>query len=135
MDNGFYGPRSRENARLLLDAAKELGYPPSVVKTARNGYTAPQDVIDIAAGISDIEEGKTYPAPDDIPTLTNEVNEENKDEADKAQPVETKKLERPNNGASREDWKNYAESIDVVVEESDKRDGIIEKVDAKEGSN
>lgn len=114
MDNAFYGPRSRENARLLLDAAEELGYPTSVVKTTRGGYNAPQDVVDTALGVDGIEEGKTYPAPDD--------------EGQKA-------LERPNNGASREDWKNYAESIGVEVVEDDKRDGIIEKVDAKEGSN
>lgn len=114
MGNTFYGPRSRENARLLLKAAEDLGYEPQVVRTTRGGYEAPEDVVEAALGVADIEEGKEYPAPDG-------------DEAEKPQ--------RPNNGASREDWKNYAESLGVEVVDSDKRDGIIEKVDAKEGSN
>lgn len=116
-DNTFYGPRSRENARLLLDAAAELGYPSTVVKTTKGGYTAPEDVVEMATGIAGIEEGETYPAPDG-------EQEENK------APVE-----RPNKGASREEWKNYAESIGIEVVDDDKRDGIVEKVEAKEGSN
>lgn len=117
--NTFYGPRSRENARLLLDAAKELGYPSSVVKTTTGGYNAPEDVVEMASGADGIEEGKTYPAPD---------GQEQEQEQDTT-------LERPNKGASREEWKNYAESIGVEVVDDDKRDGIVEKVEAKEGSN
>lgn len=114
MGNTFYGPRSRENARLLLKAAEDLGYEPQVIRTARGGYEAPEDVVEAVLGVSEIEEGKEYPAPDEA-----------KDDTP----------QRPNNGASREDWKNYAESIGVEVAVDDKRDGIIEKVDAKEGSN
>jgi len=134
----FHGPRSRENARLLLDAASALGYPSTVVKTTKGGYNAPQDVVDMALGVADIEEGKTYPAPDagsdGVPVLTTEVTKENAADAAKAEEIKTS-LVRPNNGASREEWKNYAESVGVEVTENDKRDGIIEKVDAKEGSN
>lgn len=116
MDNAFYGPRSRENARLLLKAAEDLGYEPQVVRTAPGGYQAPADVVETALGIADVKEDTEYPPPAEA--------EEAKAE-----------LVRPNNGASREDWKNYAEARGVEVTEDDKRDGIIEKVDAKEGSN
>lgn len=123
MTDTFYGPRSRENARLLLDAAAELGYDPFVIRTTRGGYTAPQDVVEAVLGVADIEEGKNYPAP------VEDASEGQDDGEDVTPPA------RPNNGASREDWKTYAESIGVEVVEDDKRDGIIVKVDAKEGSN
>lgn len=121
MDNGFFGPRSRENARLLLEAAKELGYPSSVVKTARGGYRAPQDVVDAATGLEGIEEGTVYPAPD-------EETSESEEQADET-------LERPNNGASRDEWVAYAKSVGVEVADDDTRNGLIEKVDAQEGSD
>lgn len=135
MGNTFFGPRSRENARLLLKAAEDLGYEPQVVRTARGGYEAPEDVVEAALGIADVKEGTEYPDPsegaDGTPVLTNEAGDQDTSEAEE---VKTE-LTRPNNGASREDWKNYAESIGVEVTVDDKRDGIIEKVDAKEGSN
>lgn len=129
MKTGFYGPRSRDNARLLLDAAKELGYPTAVVKTTRGGYNAPEDVVQQVMGIADIEEGVNYPAPDEAPApqeSTPEVGEEQ----------EAPEKVRPNNGASRADWVDYAESLGIEVTEDDKRDGLIEKVDAlKEGTD
>lgn len=128
MKTGFYGPRSRENARLLLDAAKELGYPTAVVKTTRGGYNAPEDVVQSVLGLEGIEEGVTYPAPSEEP-------------ADVDTPVDTEAndtpaLERPHNGASLKDWADYATSLGIEVTEDDKRDGLIEKVDAqKEGTD
>lgn len=62
MNEATYGPRSKANARLLLDAAAGLGYPSRVVKTSRGGYTVPQDVLDAALGVEKIEEGVFYPA-------------------------------------------------------------------------
>lgn len=121
MADTFHGPRSRENARLLLKAAEELGLDARVVRTVRGGYEAPAEVVEAALEVSGIEEGKEYPAPDEA-----------KDDAGDGA---NEPLTRPNNGASREDWKNYAESVGVEVTADDKRDGIIEKVDAKEGAN
>lgn len=118
MKPGFYGPRSRENARLLIDTAKALGYPTSVVKTTRAGYTAPEDVLQAILGVSEVEEGVTYPAPEDVA------------------PEGTQTLERPNNGASRAEWVAYAESVGIEVTADDNRNGLIEKVDAlKEGTD
>lgn len=119
MTNDFYGPRSRENARLLLDAAEELGYPASVVKTARGGYNAPQDVVQRALGVFAIEEGVVYPAPEDAAPAAAEV--------DSGNPA---RLERPNNGASRAEWVAYAESVGIEVTADDTRNGLVEKVDA-----
>jgi hypothetical protein len=124
MKTGFYGPRSRDNARLLLDTAKELGYPAAVVKTTRGGYNAPEDVVQAVLGIADIEEGVNYPAPDEEPTP--EVGE------DQTEPEKV----RPHNGASFKEWSDYAKSLGIEVTEDDKRDGLIEKVDAlKEGTD
>lgn len=135
MADTFYGPRSRENARLLLKAAEELGYEPQVVRTTSGGYNAPEDVVEAVLGVSDIEEGKDYPAPDEgadgIPVLTNEAGDQDTSQAEE---VETE-LVRPHNGASKADWVKYAESVGVEVTEDDTRDGLIEKVDAKEGNN
>lgn len=123
METAFYGPRSRDNARLLLDAAKELGYPTAVVKTTRGGYNAPQDVVEQVLGLDAIEEGVTYPAPPE-PDDESEVT------------PEPTPLERPHNGASFKEWSDYAKSLGIEVTEDDKRDGLIEKVDAlKEGTD
>ena len=63
MENRKYGPRSRANARKLIDAALDLGYESRVVRTTIGGYLAPADVVDLVEGISHIEEGVTYPVP------------------------------------------------------------------------
>jgi hypothetical protein len=114
MKPGFYGPRSRANARLLIDTATALGYPTSVVKTTRSGYTAPEDVIQAILGVSGIEEGVTYPAPAEVA------------------PAGAQTLERPNNGASRAEWVAYAESVGIEVTADDNRNGLVKKVDALE---
>lgn len=63
MQTRKYGPRSRNNARKLIDAALDLGYESRVVKTTVGGYVAPADVVDLVEGIRHIEEGISYPAP------------------------------------------------------------------------
>lgn len=130
MADTFYGPRSRENARLLLKAAEDLGHDARVVRTAKGGYLAPEDVVEAVLGVTDIEEGKEYQAPDGIPVLTDEAT----GDTSGAEEVETQAV-RPSNGASRADWADYANAVGVEITDADKRDGIIEKVDAKEGDN
>mgnify|MGYP000961470219 CR=1 FL=1 len=63
MQTRKYGPRSRNNARKLLDAARDLGYESRVVRTTAGGYVAPEDVVDLVEGIRHIEEGVSYPPP------------------------------------------------------------------------
>jgi len=119
MKPGFYGPRSRANAALLIAAAESLGHPTSVVKTARNGYTAPQDVIDVALGVSGIEEGVTYPAP-------SEPEPEGQDEGSTA-------VETPRGNASREAWAKYAfDRFGIEVTDDLSRDDIKNLVNEEE---
>ena len=117
MKPGFYGPRSRANAALLIAAAESLGHPTSVVKTARNGYTAPQDVIDAALGISEIEEGVTYPAP-------TESEPEGQEQA--------AAVEKPRGNASREAWAEYVSSLGLTVGDDLSRDDIKNLVNEEE---
>jgi hypothetical protein len=118
MKPGFYGPRSRANATLLIGAATSLGYPTSVVKTARNGYTAPQDVIDAALGISAIEEGVTYPAPPEP--------------APEGQAEGSTTVEKPRGNASREAWADYVGSLGIPVGGDLSRDDIKNLVNEEE---
>lgn len=133
MKTGFHGPRSRDNARLLIDAAKSLGYPTAVVKTTAGGYKAPQDVVDAALGVSGIQEGVVYPAPAEevpvAPVADEDAAEETVEETDEPQ--------RPNNGASRAEWVDYAKrSVGYIATDDDTRNGLIEKVDAlQEGTH
>jgi hypothetical protein len=113
-----YGPRSRDNARLLLDAAAALGYPSTVVKTGRGGYLVPQDVLDTALGVEKIEEGVFYPAPPETPS-------EGQEEA----PVT---VEKPRGNASREAWAEYAVSLGVHVGDDLSRDDIKNLVNEEE---
>lgn len=119
MTDGTFGPRSKRNATLLVNAARDLGYPTSVVKTTRGGYKAPQDVLDAALGVSNIEEGVFYPAPSE------NVSEEQTDA-----PVE---VEKPRGNASREAWVEYANTrfgLDVTDDLS--RDDIKNLVNEEE---
>lgn len=45
-ENAFVGPRSRDTARALIDAATEIGLDPQVVLTTTNGYLVPVEVVD-----------------------------------------------------------------------------------------
>lgn len=45
-DTAFVGPRSREMARKLIDAAGEVGLSPKVIKTTNGGYLVPVEVVD-----------------------------------------------------------------------------------------
>lgn len=115
MANAFHGPRSRANARLLVDSAKNLGYPTSVVKTARDGYSVPQDVLDAALGVDQIQEGVEYDAPKEVAPEGGDVPE---------------KPQWP--GGNREAWATYAKHIGIDVTEEATRDDIKTLVEAKE---
>jgi hypothetical protein len=104
MANAFHGPRSKANAKALLDAAKILGYSSTVVRTTRTGYMAPQDVVETVLGVAHIQEGVQYPAPADEP----------------AEEPQTK----PRGNGSRDAWAQYAASRGVQITDDLSRDDI-----------
>lgn len=118
MSEVIHGPRSKANARLLLDAAAALGYPARVVKTARGGYLVPQDVLDTALGVEQIEEGVFYPAPPEPPSESQEDG--------------SATAEKPRGNASREAWADYAKSLGVNVGDDLSRDDIKNLVNEEE---
>lgn len=118
MADATYGPRSKHNATLLVNAARDLGYPTSVVKTTRGGYKVPQEVLDAALGVEDIEEGVFYPAPD-----------ENVSEGQTDAPVED---DKPRGNASREAWAEYATNHGIEVTDDQSRDDIKNLVNEEE---
>jgi hypothetical protein len=104
MVNAFHGPRSKANAKALLDAAKALGYSSAVVRTTRTGYMAPQDVVETVLGVAHIQEGVKYPAPDPEP--------------------HKEALPKPRGNGSREAWAEYAASVGVQITDDLSRDDI-----------
>lgn len=118
MTDATYGPRSKQNATLLVNAARDLGYPTSVVKTTRGGYKVPQDVLDAALGVGGIEEGVFYPAPDE------NVSE--------GQPDASAEDDKPRGNASREAWADYASSHGIEVTDDQSRDDIKNLVNEEE---
>lgn len=118
MANATYGPRSKANATLLVQTARDLGYPTSVVKTTRGGYTVPQDLLDAALGVQHIEEGVTYPAPpESVPE-------------GQTAPAGT---EKPRGNASREAWADYALArFGIEVTDDLSRDDIKDLVNEEE---
>ena len=117
-DEATYGPRSKANAAMLVQAARDLGYPTSVVKTTRGGYRVPKDLLEAALDIQNIEEGVVYPAPD-----------ENVSEGHEDAPAED---EKPRGNASREAWAEYAEAHGVTVTDDLSRDDIKNLVNEEE---
>jgi hypothetical protein len=104
MANAFHGPRSKANAKALLDAAASLGYSSAVVRTTRTGYMAPQDVVEAVLGVAHIQEGVVYPAPHTDPPK---------------EPVE-----KPRGNGSRDAWAQYAASRGVEITDDLSRDDI-----------
>lgn len=102
MANTFHGPRSKANAKALLEAAKLLGYPSTVVRTTRTGYMAPEDVVQTVLGVAHIEQGVQYPAPEPEPTP----------------------IPKPRGNGSREAWAEYAASQGVEITDDLSRDDI-----------
>ena len=118
MTDATYGPRSKANATLLVQTARDLGYPTSVVKTTRGGYKVPQDLLDAALGVQNIEEGVTYPAPDENPS-----------QEQAPAPAED---DKPRGNASREAWAEYAQAHGVEVTDDLSRDDIKDLVNEEE---
>jgi hypothetical protein len=128
MEYATYGPRSRHNATLLVRAAEALGYPTSVVKTTRGGYKVPQEVLDAALGVENIEEGVTYPAPSEPASegQTDVLAPEGQADA----PAE---VERPRGNASREAWAQYTLTrFGIEVTDDLSRDDIKNLVNEEE---
>lgn len=111
MADAYYGPRSRSNARALLDAAAALGFDSRVVRTAQNGYMVPEEIVAYLAPLKEIEEGVVYPPPQEAPPVV---------------------LERPRGNFGREKWADYARFRGIAVTDEDTRDDLIAKVDALE---
>lgn len=116
---GFYGPRSKRNARLLVNAARELGYPTSVVKTTMGGYNAPDAVVNEALGVEEIKEGVEYPAPSPEPASI-PVPEPDPEPVQETAP----KVKCPKGNASRGAWAAYAQSLGVTVDDRMTRNQI-----------
>lgn len=121
-----FGPRSKANARLLLEAAKSLGYPSSVVKTSRVGYSVPQEVLDAALGVEKIEEGVFYPAPP-------EPSPESQEDTSETVPEGETPTEKPRGNASREAWADYvSKTFDIEITDDLSRDDIKNLVNEEE---
>lgn len=119
MNEATYGPRSKANATLLLQAAAALGYPSRVVKTSRGGYLVPQDVLDAALGVEQIEEGVVYPAPPEPPSESQEDG--------------STTVEKPRGNASREAWAAYAAPLlGIEITDDLSRDDIKNLVNEEE---
>lgn len=143
-ENVFIEGRSRDKAIALLAAAKEAGHPLDVVRTTRNGYTAPADVAKI------YEDGVDYEPADIVgtPAPTGEVAPDsgNQTEAEKAAAeaegeaesdvtaeseaeteaeTEVAAVEEPAKNASTEKWAEYAATKGYDTERGLTRDELI----------
>lgn len=115
MADAFYGPRSRENARLLLDTAASLGYGPEVIRTQIGGYLIPEDVSDALA--KDIQE---------TAALNEQALQEAQEQEEKVQEVE--EVARPAQADSKADWLAYAQHKGLDVTEDNTKAEIVEAV-------
>lgn len=115
MADGFYGPRSRANARLLIDTAKALGLSTRVVKTQMGGYSVPVEIIDAINADLEIKE---------------EANEVETTEEQGDQP------KRPGQNDPKADWLTYAQATGLDVTEDSTKAEIIDAVKkAEEGTD
>jgi len=122
MADAFYGPRSRENARLLLDTAKDLGLGPAVVRTQVGGYLVPEEVVDKIneAVVAEAERLAAEEAEAEA-ERQRAVEEEENAKADS----ETK---RPSQADSKAAWLAYAQAKGVEVTDENTKAEIVEAV-------
>lgn len=116
--HAFYGPRSRANARLLLDAAKALGIHPREVRTQMGGYLVPEEVVDYINRDLDIQDEDDKGGTDETPV-----------------PVDTAKHtpDRPSTADPKADWLAYAQAIGLdVTDENTKADIVAAAKKAEE---
>ena len=119
-NHSFYGPRSRENSRLLLESARALGLHPRVIRTMANGYYVPDEIVDYInkdLEIVDVTESQ------DQETVTK--HEEQDSEGKVA-------LTRPSTADPKADWLAYAQSLGLDVTDDNTKAEIVEAVKAKE---
>ena len=118
---GFYGGRSPENARRLIDAAVSLGYEPWVVATTQSGYIVPEDVLNLV----------NPPAPEE-PEDEAELAEGDDTEVQEEEVEETETLKRPGKNDSKADWSAYVESLGVEIPEGATKDDLFALADEAE---
>lgn len=122
MADAFYGPRSRENARLLLDTAKGLGLGPQVVRTQVGGYLVPEEVVDKIneAVVAEAERLAAEEAEAEA-ERQRAAEEEEKAKADS-------EVKRPSQADSKADWLAYAQAKGVEVTDENTKAEIVEAV-------
>lgn len=123
MADAFYGPRSRENARLLLDTAKGLGLGPEVVRTQAGGYLIPEAVSDAVAQRLQ-EEAAAIEAAEEAARAA----EEEARVAAEAEKQAEEESKRPSQADSKADWLAYATSKGLDVTEDNTKAEIVEAV-------
>lgn len=129
MADNFFGPRSRHNARLLLDAAAALGVDPTTIRTQAGGYLVPQEILDLLAQAIPVEEGTEYPAPVEA-TPQEEV-------APEATTVteEVAAPKRPGKNDSKATWEEYISTLGIAIPDGATKDDLFALVDTAEKEN
>lgn len=127
MADAFYGPRSRENARLLLDTAKDLGLGPEVVRTQVGGYLIPEAVSDAIA--QRLQEEAAAAEEAEAQRLAAEEEARAAAEAEKvAEEKVDDEAKRPSQADSKADWLAYATGKGLDVTEDNTKAEIVEAV-------
>lgn len=119
MAEAFYGPRSRENARLLLDAAKALDIHPREVRTQVGGYLVPEKIVDYING-----EAPEAPESD----AESQGAAESTEVSDSGTQEQEAPVKRPSVPDAKADWLEYAQHIDLDVTDDNTKAEIIEAV-------
>lgn len=122
MADAFYGPRSRENARLLLDTAASLGYGPEVIRTQVGGYLIPEDVSDALA--KDIQETAAL----NEQALREAEEQEAEKEKEQVEEQKVEEVARPAQADPKADWLAYAQHKGLDVTEDNTKAEIVEAV-------
>lgn len=130
MADAFYGPRSRENARLLLDTAEALGLGPEVVRTQAQGYKVPEEIVD--AINAEVEETARLAAESQAEAEEAQRLAAEEEAARKAAEEEAK---RPSQADSKADWLAYATSKGIDVTDDNTKAEIVEAVKKAEETN
>lgn len=115
---GFYGGRSPENARRLIEAATSLGHEPWVVATTRDGYIVPEDVLELVNPDSGEEQDEEVEEQEEV---VEEVEETDGDAP-----------KRPGKNDSKADWSAYVESLGVDIPEGATKDDLFALADEAE---
>lgn len=121
MADNFYGPRSRQNARLLLDAAAALGIDPTTIRTQVGGYLVPQEILDLITESVPVQPDTEYPPPGEATTTVTK----DEDPAPK----------RPGKNDSKATWAEYAAALGLSIPENATKDDLFALVDTADKEN